>query len=69
MTASRISGMTVASVAAGFLMIAAPTFAGCGDDGDYSYETTEKESSKPVTAEKEKSVPTVGTAGTKEDKG
>lgn len=67
MTANRILGIALASVAAGFLAFAAPSFAGC-DGGDHPYKATENDSTKPVTAEKDKPAPTVDTAATK-DKG
>lgn len=58
MTSKRILGIALASVAAGFLTIAAPTFAGCGVD----HKATENEGSKPITAEKGKPAPTIETA-------
>lgn len=58
MTSKRILGFALASVAAGFLTIAAPTFAGCGAD----HKATGNEGSKPTTAEKGKPAPTVETA-------
>ncbi len=64
MTANRILGIALASVATGFLTVAAPSFAGCS--GDHPYKATENESTKPITAEKDKPAPTVDTAGTKE---
>lgn len=63
MTANRILAVALTSV---FLTVAAPTFAGC--TGEHPYKATENESTKPVTAEKDKPAPTVDTAGTK-DKG
>lgn len=66
MTANRILGIALASVAAGFLTVAAPSFAGCSGDHPYDYKSTEKESTKPITAEKDKPAPTADTASTKE---
>lgn len=67
MTSNRILGIALASVAAGFLTVAAPTFAGCS--GDDSYKATENEATKPITAEKGKPAPTVDTASTRDNKG
>lgn len=67
MTTNRIFGIALASIATGFLMAAAPSFAGCSG-GDHPYKATENESTKPITAEKDKPAPKVDTAGTK-DKG
>jgi hypothetical protein len=57
MRSKRILGVALASVAAGFMTIVAPTFAACG--ADHSHKATEKEGSKPITAEKGKPAPTV----------
>ena len=46
MTSKRILGFALASVAAGFLTIAAPTFAGCGAD----HKATGNDGSKPTTS-------------------
>lgn len=62
MTSKRILGIALAGVAAGFLTIATPTFAGCSGDHPYDYKATEKEGGKPITAEKGKPTPTVETA-------
>jgi hypothetical protein len=61
MTSNRILGIALASVAAGFLTVAAPTFAACGVD----HKATENEGTKPITAEKGKPAPTVDSASTK----